>query len=562
MNLELFIDNNLLNKNKKLEGQRLTENWFYKKNFTKEFEYFQKHNILNSKNLYTYLYDINDLCECGNMKRFIGFRDGFKKYCNNCSRTKYNYMKRQGTKEKQLNNIINFVKDKKNNYSISKIKKLSDKTIKLVENRTKYLDIAKISERLYHIEHNLYKLPNCRLCGKEHNNFKYSNHGYFNYCKFKCSYKYNSDVRRESIRRNHYEKYKEKYKSTNDYDIRLFTLDEYLNSSNCFVDFTHNKCNHKYTLPLKYQGHLKCPKCYPIRSKIQYEIFEWLSEFKKSKFNDRQFIKPLELDILTDTFAIEYDSLMFHSTGKSKLGMFNNLIENRNYHMNKTELCEEHNLQLFRIFSNEWINKQYIWKSVIKSKLGITKKIFARKCSIEEISAAKSKEFLVKNHLQGSINSKVKIGLFYNSEIVSVMTFGKSRRSKWKGENKYELYRFCTKLNYTVVGGASKLLKYFERKYKPRCIISYANRRWSTGNLYNKIGFKFIENTTPNYFYFKGGDNSILLSRESFQKHKLKDKLKIFDPDLTETDNMFNNNYRKIFDCGNMVYVKHYDTYI
>lgn len=30
----------------------------------------------------------------------------------------------------------------------------------------------------------------------------------------------------------------------------------------------------------------------------------------------------------------------------------------------------------------------------------------------------------------------------------------------------------------------------------------YVNRGWSTGNLYEKLGFKFINNTAPNYFYF------------------------------------------------------------
>ena len=43
-----------------------------------------------------------------------------------------------------------------------------------------------------------------------------------------------------------------------------------------------------------------------------------------------------------------------------------------------------------------------------------------------------------------------------------------------------------------------------------------------------------------------------------FQKHKLKDKLENFDSDLTEVENMINNGYNRIYDCGNLkfVYIK------
>lgn len=114
----------------------------------------------------------------------------------------------------------------------------------------------------------------------------------------------------------------------------------------------------------------------------------------------------------------------------------------------------------------------------------------------------------------------------------------------------------CSKLNTTLIGGASKLLKYFEQTYNPESIISYANRRWSQGNVYEKLGFDKIRKTPTNYFYFKGTDSSNILSREQFQKHKLKNILEQFNPELTEIENMYNNGYRKIFDFGNLVYVK------
>jgi hypothetical protein len=134
------------------------------------------------------------------------------------------------------------------------------------------------------------------------------------------------------------------------------------------------------------------------------------------------------------------------------------------------------------------------------------------------------------------------------------MTFGKSRFNK---KYKYELLRFCNKLGYHIPGSASKLLKYFERNYKPKSLISYADRRWSRGNVYEKLGFKMIGKSKPNYWYFKLTSN-IRYSRINFQKHKLKDILEKFDETLSESENMKLNGYNRIYDCGNLVYVKEY----
>ena len=129
------------------------------------------------------------------------------------------------------------------------------------------------------------------------------------------------------------------------------------------------------------------------------------------------------------------------------------------------------------------------------------------------------------------------------------MTFGKTRFSK---KYEYEMIRFCNKKFISVVGGASKLYKYFIRNYKPKSVISYANRRYSDGNLYDKLGFKFSHFSTPNYWYFK--NNQKLYSRIMFQKHKLKDLLESYDSNKSEIENMIANNYQRIFDCGNIIF--------
>ena len=307
----------------------------------------------------------------------------------------------------------------------------------------------------------------------------------------------------------------------------------------------------------------RCEKCNPItkkKAKTQYSIYQLVLETPiESLYDTKSIITPYELDIvdITNNFAVEYNGLLPHSYGPSPIKWYNFGEENKNYHLKKTTLCEEKNIQLYHIFENEWmnINKREIWKSVIKNKQNLNKKIGARKTLIKEISSKESLLFLESNHLQGNSKASIRIGLFYNDELISLMTFGKSRFNK---DVEYELIRFCSKKNYSVQGGASKLITYFEKKYKPLSIISYANRRWSTGGLYKKLGFLKLGNTPPNFFWFKVNEN-ILYNRIKFQKHKLSKELAVFDSLKTASENMFENDYRRIWDSGNIKFIKEYE---
>ncbi len=295
-------------------------------------------------------------------------------------------------------------------------------------------------------------------------------------------------------------------------------------------------------------------------SLAEEEITKFIKELDPDaviETNTKQVISPKELDIYLPEYnlAIEYNGLMFHSQGVSDFSMFNTPNKNKKLHLEKTEACEVKGIQLLHIFENEWLdsNLRQIWKSVIRNKLGKnSNRLMARKCEIRELTSKKdlklSSDFFDENHLQGAkALGGIRIGLFYNDELVSCMTFGQSRFHK---EKVYELIRFANKQDTTVMGAASKLFKYFVRLKNPKKIISYANRRWSDGGLYRQLKFKELHKTEPNYFYFKPGMNT-LWSRNVFQKHKLKDKLPIFNEELTESENMFNNGYRRIYDSGN-----------
>lgn len=299
-----------------------------------------------------------------------------------------------------------------------------------------------------------------------------------------------------------------------------------------------------------------CPKC--SLNKIEIEIIE---EFGHNfEIHNRLIIKPFEIDFFDSklNFGIEYNGVAFHSFGKHKHEKFNNFHKlDKNKHLNKTMSMEKQGYQLFHIQSIHWNTpvKKEIWKSIINNKLNRSYKLYARKLKIIDLTNHKQfvKDFLNTNHLQGSCGYRYAYGLCNEKyEVYSIMTFGKSRFNK---NYEYELLRFCNIKNTSIIGGASKLLKHFERTIKPISIISYANRDWSQGNLYKQIGFEFIGSTPPNYFYIDINEN--IISRISAQKHKLKNLLnENFNENISEIENMINAGYRIYYDTGNLKFSK------
>ena len=165
--------------------------------------------------------------------------------------------------------------------------------------------------------------------------------------------------------------------------------------------------------------------------------------------------------------------------------------------------------KFIQIFEDTWFMKKEIIKSRILNLLNRSEKIFARKCVVKEIKDTKViGDFIENNHSQGKIGSSVKLGLYYNDELVSAMTFGSFRKNMGQEsmDGGYELLRFCNKLNTNVIGGASKLFKYFKNNYNPKLIISYADKCWSSSNecLYKTLGLKYIHESDPSYFYIVG----------------------------------------------------------
>lgn len=285
------------------------------------------------------------------------------------------------------------------------------------------------------------------------------------------------------------------------------------------------------------------------KSAAEYEIINFLTEIGVDEINHSWRDLGFEIDIYLPKFnlAIEYNGIYWHSSSSKETD-----LTKSKQHLNKTKVCEENGIQLLHILDLEWkdIIKQEIWKSTIRHHLKkASRRIFARHCKIILLSGKDSKEFFEQNHLQGYATGSIHIGLVYKQEIVSVATFGKSRFRK-NLENYFELIRFASVLNTSVIGGFSKIINEFKKTHTGM-LISYANRRWSKGNVYKQCNFTLTHVTDPCYYYT---DCKKIWHRSFFQKRNLANLLINYNHNLTEIENMYFNKYRRIWDCGHLVF--------
>lgn len=295
------------------------------------------------------------------------------------------------------------------------------------------------------------------------------------------------------------------------------------------------------TIIRRIHEHKFCPKRRTISS-YEIEIQNWLKELNINfEICNRKLLNNKEIDIFIPEkkLGIEINGIFWHGYNKkeSKEEIFK--------HFDKMKISKEKGIKLLQFTDYEWIYKKDICKSIILNNMNFfDKKIRASKCEFYLPTEEEYKIFLEKNHIQGYVAGSNKLALKYDNEIVSIMSIGKARYSN----NRWELLRFCNKINYKIYGGASKLFD----KIKKDDIISYCSLDYFSGELYEKLGFKLSHITNPNYFYYY---NEKIFSRIEAQKHKLIKILDNYDKNLTEYQNMFNNKFIRYWNCGNSVWI-------
>ena len=518
------------------------------------------HDLKFSLKVYHVINDLKEIpkCYCGKNVKFKNSTDGYNKYC---SKKCVNNSKDVVHKRKQTN-IKRYGTDKPQQLDIIK-----QKTIKT--NNERYgVDYgilnSEIKQKSIDTLQNNYGVDNPNKCkeilDKRVNTYKKNIKSIKDKYKQTCIDKYGVDhpwkvkqIHDKSIEKTT-KKIHEKY--TKQIIERLSNINHELINIDWIFKTITAKCNkgHEYEIStylfnLRYlNNNNTCTVCNPIDSASGLEIE--LQQFIKDNYdgeillNDRSVLNGKELDVYLPELGIafEFNGVYWHSE----------LHKPKKYHLEKTNNCKDKGIQLIHIWQDDWICKQNIVKSVILNKLNKSNKIYARKCVIKELTNKEVKVFLNENHLQGSINAKYNLGLFYNNELVSLMNFGKTRINLGynKNNDSLELYRFCNKLNTTVIGGASKLFKYFINNYEYSEIITYADYSRSNGNMYEKLGFTYIKNTDVNYWWVI---NKIRSNRYNWNKQKL---IKLgYDKNKSENDIMHELGYYRLYDCGSIKYV-------
>ena len=284
-------------------------------------------------------------------------------------------------------------------------------------------------------------------------------------------------------------------------------------------------------------GKTGCPKCKNIDSKPEMEVQKFVESLGLITTSITLERKQIDIYIPELRVGIEYNGLWWHSIEKGK---------SENYHLDKLNLANKHGIRLLQIFDDEWLTKQDLIKNKIKYILGKSEivKVGARKTIIKEVSAEESRLFLEQTHLQGYSTSPIRLGLYYKEVLVALATFGRSRFNS----KDMELIRYSTATNTSVQGGLSKLIKeFFIENPSVEVLVSYCDRRWSTGNVYHKAGFIKVGDTKPGYFWCKSRSR---FPRYKFMKHGLGKILENFDKDISEVQNCVNNGYFRVYDCG------------
>lgn len=286
-------------------------------------------------------------------------------------------------------------------------------------------------------------------------------------------------------------------------------------------------------------------------SSYEVELHNFLKHYNVNFETNRQILIGKEIDILIPSInlGIEFDGLRWHSEFYGK--------KDKNYHLNKTILCNQKGYSLIHIFEDEFVNNKDIvlskLKHIIKKDYDLPK-IQGRKILVKEIYKNDAEIFLKKFHIQGFSSSTVYLGGFYNGELISVMTFknGGITNKDW------ELTRFATNYNYRYQGVGGKLFKYFIRNYNPKNVISFADRRWTinpNNNLYTNLGFELVSITKPDYRYYNSKiDKFKRFHKFSLNKNKLS-KLYGFPLTMTEKEMAIEAGFDRIWDCGLFKYV-------
>lgn len=155
------------------------------------------------------------------------------------------------------------------------------------------------------------------------------------------------------------------------------------------------------------------------------------------------------------------------------------------------------------LWEDVWNSRNKQVKARIFSLIGHNKTIFARDTQIIQINKPTLESFLDENHVMEPVSAKHKYGLMYKGVLVAVASFS-SPKTFYRQDGEFrsvELVRYASLQGVNVVGAMGKFLEYFIEKHKPDDIMTYTDREWSDGEVYEKLGFVKTEQTASILFW-------------------------------------------------------------
>lgn len=144
--------------------------------------------------------------------------------------------------------------------------------------------------------------------------------------------------------------------------------------------------------------------------------------------------------------------------------------------------------------------------------------VYARETEIKKVENIEAQEFVEEHHSQGSSKgtfSKNSIGMYYKNELVAVAQFCSPRTPLKKEIYSTELLRLCFKKGIRVIGGASKLIKYYIERYNPSDIFTYQDTTGENSKLYEHCGFTLVSQDKKKQYLIAPGKTFATANRKN-----------------------------------------------
>lgn len=326
----------------------------------------------------------------------------------------------------------------------------------------------------------------------------------------KCSEEASLEKRKERHKNNFFEKARKIHGDTYDYSKVKYV------SSDKEVEIICPIHGSFWQKPINHLDGCGCQQCAKemVISSSEIELREYVSSITDNViYNDRTVLEnyhELDIYIPNKNLSIEFDGLYWHSTACKP---------NVNYHLNKTNQCNDKDIQLIHVFEDEWVYKKEIVKSNISDILNVYDYVVdSSSCTISPISIDDICSFVTDNSFDEYSECRYNYGLFNDDELVYTISVS----------DDFEIKNFCHKLYTNVIDGDKRMIDYILNEFHPNSLTISIDKRWNTGNRLKELGFVHVYDTFPKFYYVSG--------------------------DCRLFENIGDKHRNIIYDCGNMVF--------